>query len=470
VTPDNERQRACREAVWAFRLAAIALKDPAPVLFADLSVEEGLQDLTQEPPLASFSPFEALPDGVLAGLDEPAYLSPGSSGSGGYLDPATGHGAAPLAAGRLRPSGSSRGSRDLLATASSQYDESAVQPPVFSFRRSGPAVQRQPSQRNQDMIEDSTKKAESKPYTGRSYIPKPTPKDRRPGALVAVDAQGDLPGMVRPDAESDDARLDHGTGTHTADERVSDHPMTILNDLTDEALEAVRSRTPEGDVRPSNTSPPQPVPPGEWMIRSLQPGQEVSGRDDGSERGVRSNTSGVRGLSHSVTPNGLADGLLETGDRRSDLSVQGSGDSPLGDVYRTEWGGDLPEFDHEAYGGGSAIALIESLTEHLLASQKTVAALSRPDENVPPGVGTSTISDVVDNPEETRALEHSSFALLESVYEEPISGPTFGPASSDTYKGVPRVASGRCMDAETFASLVNDVLVEQARRHGVDLS
>jgi len=26
------------------------------------------------------------------------------------------------------------------------------------------------------------------------------------------------------------------------------------------------------------------------------------------------------------------------------------------------------------------------------------------------------------------------------------------------------------MDAETFATLVNDVLVRQARRHGVDLS
>jgi len=26
------------------------------------------------------------------------------------------------------------------------------------------------------------------------------------------------------------------------------------------------------------------------------------------------------------------------------------------------------------------------------------------------------------------------------------------------------------MDAETFAALVNDVLVRQARRHGVDLS
>jgi hypothetical protein len=167
--------------------------------------------------------------------------------------------------------------------------------------------------------------------------------------------------------------------------------------------------------------------------------------------------------------NGLADGLLETAeDRSSGLSVQGSGDSLLGDVYRAERGGDLPEPDREAF-GGSAIALIESLAEHLLASQGTVAALSRSDENVP-GVGTSTVSGVVDHPEETTALEHSSFALLESVYEKPISEPTFGPAPSDTYKGVPRVASGQCMDAETFASLINDVLVEQARRRGVDLS
>lgn len=462
----------------------------------------------------SFSPFDALPDGVLAGPDEQTYLSgnsgsgrdldpatrgheqrpllpwsssgsgrdldlatrprvlpstsspiPDSSSSGRALDPTTGHGTAPLEAGWTRPPDSPRGPRDLPAAALSRYDEPAVRPPVFSFRRSGPMVQRQPSQRNQDMPGDSTEEAESKPYAERFHIPEPTPEDRQQGARV------DPSGAVRPGVAPDDrdAGFDRGARSHTPDERVSDHPMTLVNDLADEALEAVRSRTPDLDVRPSHTSSPQPVSPGERVIRSPEPSHEVHGRDAGHERRGRDHTSGVRGSPHSMTSNSLAGGLLETaGDRSSGLFVPGSGDSPLEDVYRAERGDDRPEPDREAY-GGSAIALIESLTEHLLPSQGTVADLSRLDENTPE-VGASTVSDVVDPPEETPALDHSPFALLDSVHGESASGPTFGPAPSDTYKGAPGVASGRCMDAETFASLVNDVLVEQARRHGVDLS
>jgi hypothetical protein len=170
-----------------------------------------------------------------------------------------------------------------------------------------------------------------------------------------------------------------------------------------------------------------------------------------------------------MTSNRPADGFLGVAEGRAPgLFVTGSGDSHLEDVYHTERGGDLPEPAREAY-GGSAIALIDSLTEHLLPPQGTVADLSRLDENMP-GVGASTVSGVVDHLEETTALDHSPFALLEGMHEESNSGPTFGPAPSDMYKGMPGVASGRCMDAETFASLVNDVLVEQARRHGMDLS
>ena len=464
MTPDNERE-TWREAVQAFRLAATALKDPAPALFADLSVEEGLRDLMREPPLVSFSPFDALPEGVLAGPDEQAYLS-GNSGSGQIWDPATGHGTASLEAGWTRPSDSPRGPRDLPAAALSRYDEPAVSPPVFSFRRSAPMAQLQPSQRNQDMPGDSTEEAKSKPYAERFHIPEPAMEDRQQGARV------DRSGAVRPGVASDDryAGFDRGAGVHTLDERVSDHPMTLVNDLADEALEAVRSRTPDVDVRPSNTSLPQPVPSGERVIRSSEPSHEMHDRDAGPERRARDHTSGVRGSPRSVTSNRLADGFLGVAEGRApSLFVPGSGDSPLEDAYHTERGDDLPEPDRAAY-GGSAIALIDSLTEHLLPSQvRTVADLSRLDENTPE-VGSSTVSGVVDHPEETPALDHSPFALLDSEHEEPTSGPTFGPAPSDTYKGAPGVASGRCMDVETFASLVNDVLVEQARRHGVDLS
>jgi hypothetical protein len=130
----------------------------------------------------------------------------------------------------------------------------------------------------------------------------------------------------------------------------------------------------------------------------------------------------------------------------------------------------LPEPNRDEAYGNSAIALIDSLAEHLLLPQvRTAGDSSRLGENAP-GVAASTVSDVADRPKEPAASDPSPFASLDTVHEELISGLTFGPKPSDTDKEVPGVASNRYTDAEAFASLVNDVLVEQARRHGMDLS
>jgi hypothetical protein len=149
--------------------------------------------------------------------------------------------------------------------------------------------------------------------------------------------------------------------------------------------------------------------------------------------------------------NSLANGFLEVaGDRDPELSVPGSGDSP--------------EPNREAY-GDSAIALIDSLAEHLLSPQvRTVGGLAAKAPAVPTGANTTG------HLEEATTPERSPFAPLDSGRGEPIGRLTTGPKPSDTNEEVPGVAFDRYVDAETFASLVNDVLVEQARRHGVDLS
>jgi hypothetical protein len=110
------------------------------------------------------------------------------------------------------------------------------------------------------------------------------------------------------------------------------------------------------------------------------------------------------------------------------------------------------------------------MAEHLLPSRvRTVGGLPRLGENTP-GVAAPTVSGVADHPEETTASDRSPFAFLDSVHEEATGGFTSGSKPSDPDKEVSGIAFDRYMEAETFASLVNEVLVEQARRHGVDLS
>jgi len=376
VTPDNERQRAWREAVQAFRLVTTALKDPAPALFTDLvAPEEGLRDLlVRELSLVSFSPFGALPNDIAGSRSAPQP----AEDPGRTLDYVAGYG----------PTRSD--AKDLPRAVSSRDDEPAVRPPVFSFRRSDPAAShRRPSRREQeDTREGSVEEGgESASYTERFRVP----GDRRLPPPVAGDAGLDPSGATRPETATDDH--------YDAD----------------------------------------------------------SGRE------VDDYTPGVRGSPRPMALlDSLADGFLEAEGWGSNLPVRGSGNSSE-DAYRTERGIDLPE--HETP-GNSAIALIDSLAEYLLPAP-TVEDLPGSGGNTP-GVAASTTPDVADHPEEAAAPDRTPFAFLDSAPGGPASDElVFSTKLSDEVSGI---VSDRHVDAGAFASLVNEALVEQARRHGVDLS
>ena len=378
MTTDNEQHRAWREAVRAFRLAVTALEDPAPGLFANLSVEEGLQGLMQEVPLVSFSPFDVLPDGVLAGSDGRPHPPGDDSGRGSY--PAVGRRATPDGAGLPQTSGPSRPPRGIPGAALPQDHDPAVRPPVFSFRRSVPAAQRQPLQRSHTR-EDPTEEAKSTAYMGHSSVPGPTPEDQQREGPGAGDTWLDPPSAVSPGAATDGRDLE-------LDREADDHG----------------------------------------------PGKHSS--------------------SYPIAPDGLADSFLKAARGRvPDLPVVG-----------------LYDPNHEAY-GSSAIALIAALAEHLLVPRAQFSG-SLPASGARDGgvVARSVPAHVWERPEEEAVLDRPALALSDGADGEPAGRLPSGSDRTDLGGQSIEVAPDRYMDAEIFAAFVNDVLVRQARRHGVDLS
>jgi hypothetical protein len=109
--------------------------------------------------------------------------------------------------------------------------------------------------------------------------------------------------------------------------------------------------------------------------------------------------------------------------------------------------------------GGGVEALIGSLVDDLFSSPAPMSDDPRGEEASAP--------QVADPPEEMATPERSAFAALNSALDEPDDDPSGSAIPDDE---LPRRYSEQYADPEAFADLINDVLVRQARRHGVDLS
>jgi hypothetical protein len=95
--------------------------------------------------------------------------------------------------------------------------------------------------------------------------------------------------------------------------------------------------------------------------------------------------------------------------------------------------------------GGGVDALIGSLVDDRFSPPAQMSDDPRGSE-----------ASVSKPPEEIVIPERSAFAALNSALDEPDEAP--------------RRFSEQYADPEAFADLINEVLVRQARRHGVDLS
>jgi hypothetical protein len=216
MPPDDER--SVREAVRAFVLAASALANPVPRLMADLTApEERLRELERDPPLAAFSPFDALPDDIAGSGGEPAYPSVEATAS------------------VTRWTGASGDAEDLSPTASPEA-------PVFSFRRSivpGSRVR----QRDRGAPED--------------------PRDAPRGHLDGSGATQEPPAPEHPETT-----FDHGDEDSDQDARLLADSMSLLDGLAEDALGPMQ----DASLHPANA--PLQTP------RSREPGEQDGEAED----------------------------------------------------------------------------------------------------------------------------------------------------------------------------------------------
>jgi hypothetical protein len=429
----------------------------------------------------SFSPFEALPNSVLANPDEQTHLS----GPSRTLHPAT--------VNRSTPP--TRSSRYLPGTTTLPQDnEPTARPPAFSLRQSGPtAQQRQSSPHQQDAQEGSTEEDKSVLHTGRFRLPGSTPENRQRKATVATDTRLDPPSEVRLGATTDNrnAESNHEADDHAPDKRGLHPPTTPLNNLTDSFPEAAGGRDPDLSVPGLGISPLEGTYDTERGVNlPLEPYHEVhSGSaialiDSLTEPLLTHEAQDVENLSRTgknapdvvaLTASSVAAYSEESAaiearppqqtpdvpPRRSSVSLQ-SMPSDEQAVRSQEPGS-------KAY-GSEAITLIGSLAEHLLVSKAQTADSASASGAHHNGLVRSVPAHAGEQPEEEAVSDRSLFALLESVDGEPADQLPSSSNRSDLVEGIIDSAPDRYMDAQTIAALVNEVLVGQARRHGVDLS
>jgi hypothetical protein len=381
----RDDERAGRDAVRAFGLVVATLANPVPGLMADFTApEERLRELKRELPLVSFSPFGTLPDDIAYYRGEPAHPPAEATRT---PDPSTGRETLGSGARQAVPSG---GDEDLSRAASPE-----ARPPVFSFRRNA-ATGTAAEWRARDTPERPMDTAR-----GQFHVSGTAQED--PERLVNSALQD-------PSApEHPEATFDHGNEDSASGTLLLAGPMSLLDDLAEEALGATRYVP----LYPANAQPRIP--------RSRE-----SGARDGE-------AGSVEGLPVSV------DERLDTTDTAH----------LVGAVDPRKAGPD----------GGGVDAMIGSLVEDLFSPPART-----PDD--PLGME-AYAPEVADRPREPLVPDRSTFGALNSAFDEPDGGPSGTGIPDD--EGLQRVPE-QYADPEALADLINDVLVRQARRHGVDLS
>ena len=477
------------EAVRWFRHLAIELADPVPQLFADLVAEpELLSALTPELPLVGYSPFAEIPSydfNAQAGSaqstggnlsSEPADLAPRWS-------PEANDSRGPVSSRLAEPSGG-------LRMAEPGYQGGASAQPRSPW-----------SSRPPRLLEDSGIPAQAppqgQPLSGtdvQQAIGRPGVRDMEDRAFRARrwSPPGEVDTLQTPGGPEvhPGTGLDEATGLNRppSDELVS--PAGLLDRLANEVLE-------EKSLEPRDETPARPHQRGgtrsTWTTKRdgrpgsvpLPPRGDVLPSGYTARRSTRPRAGGgsAIGVAFQLIE-WLTEGLYSS--RRYHAPVSPMSQSGLDRLERTttaKGGADTGALTEPQASGlfapgdgsiGRGISLIYSLTDYLLSPRRHSTLVS-PRSETEAGSAAMTAAQRPASARSNLAPQQTPGPARPTVMfdEVPQQGSLPPSTANELFPdglGTGDPASGAQLDADALTSLINDVLVEQARRHGVDLA
>lgn len=411
MTGDDRQQETWSEAVRPFRRAVNALSDALPEwLGGILSADELLSELTIELPLVGFAPFAALPEELpqRAHTPSPEMARPAARAPDLAGEyPVPRRGAQPAAPGTA----GRRGEQQPLARKAERG--AGAQIPVFSLRG------RQPASRS-----DAQKGPPGEPGSGQQHE-----------AALAKGNRPARPGEANPSlsvSPKEQATLGEGLPGETEPWR----PTSLLGQLADDVLRQTgRARgAPAAGAAQGHSQPRALYERSSPLVEKPSPGRDENGEPEAGLGTMRAlSVAGAGAQDASGTPPSFA------------------GD--VGRLVQSAAAERLPGVDSAA-----TLARINSLADHLLRSRYRLAGIGlQPHQNE---FEVQDTERPLQDQERSAAFETGDLAgEQDEVAAPPLDVPEGqGPVPAEQ------------VDAETLAALINDILVEQARWHGVDLA
>jgi len=437
---DEEVQKGWHEAVRAFRNAVSMLTDPALGAFTEaLLVERFLTTLSPDLSLVDFSPFNVLPDDP---ADTPiagsANTRVADDTAGQVIDPAI-----PVKPHVPLPSGQ----RDSLkGRVPLEERETETHPSVFSFRRRGeraadshePAVPGPQRGLTQKLVarKRTTSMAVEEPSHGQTV--KNNQRDPAHGTEFSAPTSGHKAqrGIKAP--------LHHEAGTYPQSIDEPLHTMSVIGSLADNVLQ--QADTPVPGKTPKMQPTLSKVTRGDHLAQINSPTGELT--------------------EPKISESRHKDQLIQ---RASKTSPSRENDHTI--LHGQKQSARLADAHREIF-GGSVFTLIDSLAESLLSSPGASATeIRQSQKSAFHRAEVSNQMPVADNFEKSPRLVCSAAASLPSTdIEQRRAAPLSMILSQLDELNETASGPGQQMDADTLASLINDVLVGQARRYGVDLS
>ncbi len=280
----------------------------------------------------------------------------------------------------------------------------------------------------------------------------PVPKGGRAPGVPPAPSRGEAPAAVRPAA------------TPPARSRPAISPETGPDQPAQTVPPVFSFRRQDGKAGPVPSSPPA-----RGTMQGAGPGTPAAKRAL-SLSDLLSLKSGetwpepqrmVENVSRSMDPAGELPAARSLPDPAG-LSSAGTGPADaIGPVPRDRPApaeGAAPFEIPPAEGTGRPLELLNDLADR---------ALRRQDRTVP-----APVPDRIDVPtlESSTSLARTAALAMDSEVKARLLGLETGTPDAEPAPGLPASGGPALLDAETLADLVNEALVEQARRHGVDLS